>query len=97
MKEIGTRINNMVKVLKYGQMVQNMRVNTNTERSTEKELSIGVISHSILVNFITIIYKVREFIHGLMEGNLMASGNSIRWMVLVYSLGVMEENILVIM
>lgn len=59
----------------------------------DKEYSNGKMEVSIKENFLTIIFMVKEFIYGLMVENMMETGNSIKWMAMVFSPGLtMEED-----
>jgi hypothetical protein len=70
MKEIGKKINSMVKELKLGQMEPNMTVNIFMVKSMDKADSLGQMAVLILVLSKKIIYKGMELIIGRMEGNL---------------------------
>ena len=83
MLDNGRMINNMVKVLKLGQMVLDMKVNILMERNME------VVRYSLLMDlgtkdsFPTMIYKVKAFIYGLMKENMMENGLKIKCMAKV--------------
>lgn len=70
MKEIGKKINSMVKELKLGQMVQNMTVNIFMVKNMGKVDLHGQMVVLILVLSKKIIFKGKELIIGLMEDNL---------------------------
>ena len=58
MKEIGKKINNMDKVLRHGQMVQNMMDNMFMERNTAKGDLPGPMVVLTLVSLKKIIFKL---------------------------------------
>jgi len=66
MKVIGWKINNMVKVLKLGQMEQNMKETTFMEKSMVMEDLHGQMGVHIQDNSKKTIFKVKEHIIGLM-------------------------------
>lgn len=76
-------------------MELSIRGSISMERSMGKELSIGVTSRYILVNFITTTFTAKDFTFGMMVASMRVTGNSIRWMEWAPSPGRMAENTLV--
>lgn len=70
MKAIGKKINSMVRVLKRGQMVQNMTVNMFMAKNMEMEDLHGQMEALITALLRKIIFKVMEHIIGLMADSL---------------------------
>ena len=60
------KTSNTDKVLKPGQMAPNSKANTSRVKSTEKELSLGLMDLLILDNSLKIIFKETESITGPM-------------------------------
>lgn len=69
MKENGKKINNTEWVLKPGPMAPNSKASMFKERSTVKELSLGLMDPLIPDNSLRIIFKVTVNITGQMEEN----------------------------
>lgn len=67
----------MVKVLKFGLMVQSMKVNTKMELNTDMESSSGLMGALILVNFYRQIITAWETTNGPMGENTQVSGKTI--------------------
>lgn len=83
MRVSGSMINNMGKVLNPGQMVQNMRVNTEMERKKARvslplqmEVIISDLSNKMK-------YQDLETTIGQMESPMKEIGQRIKWMVMV--------------
>ena len=74
MKDIGKKINNMVKDQKHGQMAPNMKDNMYKERNTEREDSHGLMEVLIMDCLQKIISKDKESIIGLMAENMTDYG-----------------------
>lgn len=74
MKVNGKRINNMVWVLRHGQMVPSSKDNMFKERSMVKELSLGLMDLPIPDNSLRTTFREMESIIGLMEENSMDHG-----------------------
>jgi hypothetical protein len=70
MKAIGKKINSMVRVLKRGQMVQNMTVNMFMAKNMEMEDLHGQMEALITALLRKIIFKDMEHIIGLMADSL---------------------------
>ena len=70
MKAIGKKINSMVRVLKRGQMVQNMTVNMFMAKNMEMEDLHGQMEALITALLRKIIFKDKEHIIGLMADSL---------------------------
>ena len=64
----------------------------NMERSTEQGHLNGLTTLNILVNSTIITSMGKEFIHGVMAGDMKVNGKTIRCMAKVHSHGLMEEN-----
>ena len=79
MKANGKRTNNMVMVLKPGQMVLDIRENTSKERNTAKDNSLGLMAALSLDSLSITILRVLENTIGQMEESLMDPGKTIRW------------------
>ena len=92
MKETGRRISNMGKVLRPGQTVPSMTVNTSMAKSMARVVSRGPMVALTLEILKTTIFRVTEPIIGLMEEYLKAPGTTIKWKDKVYSHGQMAED-----
>ena len=78
-KEIGSRTNNMVRVLRLGPMVQNTTVCMFMERSMVLVGLLGLMEVRIMVSLKRTIYKDRAPITGPMEGCSSAPGSTTKW------------------
>lgn len=67
------------------------------EKNMEKGFSYGRMIALMKVSFMKIIYMVMENIYGGMEEHMKENGKKIKWKEKEFSLGLMEENIKVIM
>ena len=74
MRDIGKKINNMVKDSKHGLMVLGMKDNTFRAKNMEKEDSHGLTAALIMVNLSKTILKETESTIGQMEENIMVFG-----------------------
>ena len=92
MKANGKKTNNMVMVLKPGQMVQDIKANTFKERNTAKVNSHGPMVALSLDSLSTTISRVLANTTGQMEENSMDLGKTIRWKVAEHSHGQTEED-----
>ena len=91
-KANGKKTSNMVMVLKHGQMVQDIKVNTFKERNTVKDNSHGLMEAPLLDSLSITILKDKANTTGLTVENSMDPGKTIKWKVVVFSPGLMAED-----
>ena len=92
MKETGSRISNMERVSRHGQMVLDTRVNTSSARSTVWVNSPGPTVALTTEPSRRTISKETEGIIGPMEEFSKDLGSTIRWRAKEYSLGLTAED-----
>lgn len=92
MKVTGLMISNMEKVRRSGPMVQSTKVNTNTERKTDLETSVGLTSQAIAETLWTTTSMEQEHTLGPMEEFSTVHGPIIRCTEKVYSHGLTDVN-----
>jgi len=90
---IGKRIDNMDMELRLGPMELNMKETMSQEKNTGSDHLNGVMVQFILVNFIAIIFMVKECTLGQIIENMKANGKLIKCMEKEHLLGQMVENI----
>ena len=92
MKGGGSKINNMARARRSGQIMLAMRVNIKTERSMVMASSCGLTGLLTRAISLTTISTDKVFTLGLMVVNMTVSGITIRCMALAFSLGMTVEN-----
>jgi len=92
----GLVINNMDTVMKNGLMVQNTQDNIIKASSMEKENSYGQINASMKESSKIIILMVVAYTNGTMIESLKETGKITKWKAKESLLGLMVENMLVI-
>ena len=91
-KDIGLTISNTEKERNIGLMALSMRVNTSTEKRMDMDNFCGLIGRAIAENLLIIIFMAKVLIHGLTVEFTTETGNRIRCMEKVFSLGQMDGN-----
>ena len=91
-KVIGEKINKTGMVKRFGLMVLNLKDSTKREKRKVEEILLGQMDLTMLEIFMIIIFMEKEYTGGLMEEFSMALGKIIKCMVMVCSLGLMEES-----
>ena len=79
-KELGLKIGKMEKELKLGLMEQGTKVCIRWERNMVMATFNGLMVLLIQVNFLITIFMEKEFMNGLMVGDLKETGKTTRWM-----------------
>ena len=97
MKAIGRMIYSMVLEKKCGQIILSMRENISKGRSMGKDYIFGQMEASMMVTGLRIGLKVMELTPGSMVDSTLDHGRIIICMVMVSTLGKMEEDMKVIM
>ena len=81
----------MVKVLKFDQIMQDMKEAINLGKNMELGSFYGLMDLFMKENSVKIILKALEFINELMGGFIKATERAIKWMEKVDLLGVMAD------
>jgi hypothetical protein len=76
--ETGLKIDNMVMVLNFGQMLPSSKDSTNSVRSMESATLDGMILHVTSENFTITLFMGKVFIRGAMAEYMKEPGSSIR-------------------
>ena len=92
MRVIGLKTSNMDLVLRDGQMLLLMKVNTLKAKSTAGENSHGQMQALLLVISTITISMEMESTNGQMEESIQEIGKTIRWRAMVLLLGLTAEN-----
>ena len=95
MKVLGWTIFNTVMAKNLGQMVLFMKVNTLRAKSMERVFIVGTTDPSTTETGMKIKSRVSELIPGWMVDNTKANGSITTWMASAFTLGRMEDNIVV--
>lgn len=93
LKEIGSMINNMALVQKYGRMEQNTQAHTNSDKDMVTELICGPMGAIILDSFVIVKQKGQENAASKMVDNIMETGCKTKCMVKEYFTGQVVKNI----
>jgi len=88
----GSKINNMEKDQRLGQMVLNIRVIINKGRNMDEDCLYGLMEPPMKETLLIIISKERGYINGLMEGSMMETGKKIRCMEKGFLLGLIIKD-----
>ena len=80
MRETGKKTNSMDLEWRLGQMAQDTRDITSTEKSMGEVNSIGLIEVRMMVIFMIIIFMEGVSTPGVMEVSMMENGRKTRWM-----------------
>ena len=91
MKEDGKMISNMVKELRSGMRVVNMRVTITTERKKDGANMTGSMDQFTRENGLITEFKAVDTTGGKMVADIMASGKPTTWRVSVLTAGQMAE------
>ena len=91
---IGTKINSMEEVMRYGRMGLIFKGIIGMDKSKVKESLHGPMGAHMKVIFLRIIYMVEDYIVGQMADATMEHGSIIRCMGMEYLHGQMGENMM---
>merc|ERR1711997_921239 len=92
MKDIGSRINNMVMVKRSGPIMLVTRVSTAMERNMEEANSCGLTDRCTPVSSSRTTFTAMVFTLGRMVANTTVNGRTTKWTVKESSLGLTGEN-----